>query len=115
MKTLLTWCRYDPHEGGLPHINFRDRRTAALEQALVDAQSLAAAPPERAWVAQAWSIWRRLALIKGTRDDEQIGAASHTVRFISNSLGGVGHPAATPDAVSAELRGNPEYRKHLLQ
>lgn len=116
IKTLLTWCRFDPNEGELPHLVFRNPRKVKLEMALMCAQSLADAPPSRGWVNGAWGVWRMVAIIMKARSDEAgCSAGSHAVRFTSSALQWVGYPAATTDAVSKELRGNPGYCKRVLE
>jgi hypothetical protein len=116
IKTLLTWCGFDPDENGLPHIVFRDQRMVNLETALRAAQSLADPSPSRTWVNAAWGIWRRVAFIMKTVGEEAgYTAGSHAVRFTSLALQWVGYPAATIDAVSMELRSDPEYRKRVLE
>ena len=116
IKVLLAWCRHDPNDNGLPHIVFRDSRLAALEAALAEAQPLAEAAPPRAWVNRAWSLWGRVAAFSAAQGGKPAGhaASSHAVRFTSAALQWVGHPAATPAAVSMELRSNPGYRRRLV-
>lgn len=115
MKTLLAWCRYDPADNGLPRLVFRDARTVALETALLAAQPLAEAAPARAWVNRAWSLWGRVAAFIALQGGRPAGhsASSHAVIFTSKALQWVGHPAATPAAVSMELRSSPDYRRRL--
>lgn len=118
MKTLLAWCGYDPSDNGLPDLVYRDARdarTGALEAALLAAQPLAEGAPARAWVNRAWSLWGRVAAFIAIQGGKPAGhsARSHAVLFTSAALQWVGHPAATPDAVSMELRSDPEHRQRL--
>jgi hypothetical protein len=105
IKALLAWCRYDPSDNGLPHLVFRDRKIVSLEAALLCAQPLAEAPPARAWVNRAWSVWSKAAAITNASGGKAgHSAKSHAVRFTSLALRWVGHPAATAEAVGKELR-----------
>lgn len=111
IATLLAWCRHDPHEKDLPHLVFRDARLIALEDALIPAQDLARSAPGRVWVYPAWSTWKRVATIMaGVGGKAGYGPAAPAVRFTSKMLQWVGHPSATPDAISSELRKHPEFR-----
>jgi hypothetical protein len=114
IKTLLTWCNYDPNDNGLPHLIVKDQRLLDLEAALNAALPLATATPSRAWVNPAWSVWSRVASIATTLGEKAgVSVTSHAVRFTSLALKSVGHPAATPGAISMELRNDEEFRKRM--
>jgi hypothetical protein len=111
IRKLLMWCRYDPNTNGLPHLVFQDRRLSVLEDALLQAQPLAEGL-SRVWVNQAWSIWSRVVTITKSAQSN-ITPNSPTVQFTSQVLKWVGHPDATPNAISMELRNNPKFRKQM--
>jgi hypothetical protein len=115
VKKLLAWCKYDPNDNGLPHLVFRDERVVTLEAALLDVQELAEAPPSREWVNPAWGTWGRAAAILKAADAGagRYGPTAPAVIFTSLALQWVGHRAATPDAISMELRKDPEFRERI--
>lgn len=103
LKTLLTWCRYEPNDNGLPHL--RDPRRLSLEVALLGALPLMEPTPSRAWVVPAMAIWSRAV----HRCKAGKSASSHAVKFTSNVLQWLGYPGATADAISKELRKPESY------
>ena len=110
VNTLLKWSR-DPTPSDLPHAVIRSRIHEHLEHALLLAQPLVESPPARGWVNCAWSLWIQ---IKALRQGKAgVSQSSHAVRFVGAALRFAGHPAATDNAVSMELRNHPEFRKQL--